>query len=1072
MHVHDDPDSRRSILDDIADRSGVRPRVSLPDGDSDHGGSPVVDPASPATRLVPEGRGNYKLLGQIARGGMSVILKGHDTDLGRDIAVKVLDETLAQRPEVVQRFVEEAQIGGQLQHPGIVPVYELGLMADERPYFTMKLVKGRTLAALFRDRSTPNDGRGRLLGIFHSACQTVAYAHSKGVIHRDLKPANIMVGAFGEVQVVDWGLAKVLGHGGVEDEKLAPTSCAAAPSAIETIRSGPESEGSDSMVGSVMGTPAYMPPEQAQGETEKLDERADVFALGAVLCELLTGSPPYVKWADDAVVVQAANADLDRARTRLAECGADPALVSLCLDCLRPARAARPANADKVAQALGDYLASTEARAHEAELAAAEARVRAGEERRARRLTLALAAAIALALFAGGGAYLWIQRTEFDRAETTRLAVEEAQAESSVASREGRAEAALSLAQRALSLAETGSADAALLTRARAFVNRAQVEAEAERRELEQVERDQALLARLEAVRLEQVDRLGDDDKERELDQAFARAFRDYGVDLEVDDLLPALAHFRERRHRRGDRFSLSTLGADSAAPTRNRVSRIRPACSTSRWTWTPTPDRIGVREAIAERDLDSLLVFAQPGRVETLESNTVLALAWAIWSLFPEPAPRSVRHLRPGAASIHPEEYVLQTMAGRLFHWSGRWADSLVARSAALGQRPGDIDARSSVAESYLFLGRLLEGERVARLAVEADPEHFDASYMHAMTLIQLGRYHEALEPLDRCRELRGMRSVRADLLWTRYFAGTVDTRELIEALEDPVDSLGLATITFALVHQPDAVSESAKRVLAALDLHRGGMAQGNWVWARAYSGVHGARGLVLRRRRRWKASSTVSEFLCSRPPRSRSCEESSTLGWVGMTWRGSPSHAVRAKRGSSSATRSWAGNARISCVGAPAPGTPSIGSVGEARELRGARAKTRFQRLESFEQVVGAPLDGACERRVALDEFGVAAIQEVGDHEPSGRVQAPHGAGLVDLQSKREHVLDRQETALAFQLGESEAPERPGIVAALGFGVREEPLDVPRGSVAQPRGQALLAPEALMPSCGAPGP
>src|SRR5439155_12137203 len=107
-------------------------------------------------------------------------------------------------------FLEEAQISGQLQHPGIVPVYELGAFADQRPYFTMKLVKGQTLATLLAQRGEPGQDRPRFLKVFEQVCQTLAYAHARGVIHRDLKPANVMVGKFGEVQVMDWGLAKVL----------------------------------------------------------------------------------------------------------------------------------------------------------------------------------------------------------------------------------------------------------------------------------------------------------------------------------------------------------------------------------------------------------------------------------------------------------------------------------------------------------------------------------------------------------------------------------------------------------------------------------------------------------------------------------------------------------------------------------------------------------------------------------------------------------------------------------------------------------------------------------------------
>src|SRR5262249_25560388 len=157
----------------------------------------------------PEETGTrYQLQGEIARGGMGAVLRGRDVDLGRDLAVKVLLEKHAERPEGVRRFLEEAQIGGQLQHPGVGPVYDIGY-CGERPFFTMKLVKGQTLQALLAERADPGADRPRFLGIALQVCQAVAYAHAKGVIHRDLKPANVMVGAFGEVQVMDWGLAKV-----------------------------------------------------------------------------------------------------------------------------------------------------------------------------------------------------------------------------------------------------------------------------------------------------------------------------------------------------------------------------------------------------------------------------------------------------------------------------------------------------------------------------------------------------------------------------------------------------------------------------------------------------------------------------------------------------------------------------------------------------------------------------------------------------------------------------------------------------------------------------------------------
>ena len=231
----------------------------------------------------------YQLEGEIARGGMGAILKGRDLDLGRELAIKVLLEPHRGNPQVVRRFVEEAQIGGQLQHPGVVPVYELGTLPDRRPYFAMKLVKGRTLAALLGERTGPAQDLPRFLGIFEQVCQTMAYAHARGVVHRDLKPSNVMVGTFGEVQVMDWGLAKVLAQGGIADEAAGGRTAV-----ITTVRSGPAGSGDESQAGSVLGTPAYMAPEQARGEVERIDERADVFGLGAILCEILTGRPPYV----------------------------------------------------------------------------------------------------------------------------------------------------------------------------------------------------------------------------------------------------------------------------------------------------------------------------------------------------------------------------------------------------------------------------------------------------------------------------------------------------------------------------------------------------------------------------------------------------------------------------------------------------------------------------------------------------------------------------------------------------------------------------------------------------------
>ena len=194
-----------AVLETLYASTGGAPRVLLRETAVGECSSPIL-----LTVKGYQASTRYRIDGEIARGGMGAILKGRDPDLGRDVAIKVLREDHRDNLDMVRRFVEEAQISGQLQHPGIAPIYELGTFGDDRPFFSMKLVRGDTLSKLIEARKGPSDDLPRFLGIFESVAQTVAYAHARGVIHRDLKPSNIMVGSFGEVQVMDWGLAKVL----------------------------------------------------------------------------------------------------------------------------------------------------------------------------------------------------------------------------------------------------------------------------------------------------------------------------------------------------------------------------------------------------------------------------------------------------------------------------------------------------------------------------------------------------------------------------------------------------------------------------------------------------------------------------------------------------------------------------------------------------------------------------------------------------------------------------------------------------------------------------------------------
>jgi tetratricopeptide (TPR) repeat protein len=235
---------------------------------------PTVGHDPDPARLPVVGREHYAVEGEFARGGMGRILSARDLRLGRTVALKELQAAASPN---ARRFVREALVTARLQHPAIVPIYEAGRWPDGVPFYAMKLVSGRSLDALIRAAEGGLAGRLALLPHLLAVAEAVAYAHGQHIVHRDLKPANVLVGAFGETVVVDWGLAKDLGARATAEDAPDPTV-------------GPGGEGDDTVAGTVLGTPAYMAPEQARGEAA--DERADVYALGAMLYYLLAGAPP------------------------------------------------------------------------------------------------------------------------------------------------------------------------------------------------------------------------------------------------------------------------------------------------------------------------------------------------------------------------------------------------------------------------------------------------------------------------------------------------------------------------------------------------------------------------------------------------------------------------------------------------------------------------------------------------------------------------------------------------------------------------------------------------------------
>lgn len=316
------------------------------------GVAPTAQSGLPQAAVLPTSDGRYRVDYEIARGAMGLVFKGRDLIFCRDVAIKLLLEEHLEKPELRQRFMEEARITARLQHPAIVPVYAIGEFPGGRPFYVMRLVNGRTLAELLDSRLDIREDRSLFLKVFEKVCEGLAYAHTSGVIHRDLKPANIMVARFGMVKLMDWGVAKVMPHSPLADWSNSPR--VEAEAGRETPSDGSEVT---TQFGRVLGTPAYMAPEHARGHIDQLDERTDVFGLGGILCAILSGQPPYTGANSRGVYKQAARADLIGAFNRLDRCGADPELIALCKRCLAPAPAERPRDAGILAAELTECLA-------------------------------------------------------------------------------------------------------------------------------------------------------------------------------------------------------------------------------------------------------------------------------------------------------------------------------------------------------------------------------------------------------------------------------------------------------------------------------------------------------------------------------------------------------------------------------------------------------------------------------------------------------------------------------------------------------------------------------------------
>lgn len=417
-----DEQRQRNAAESLTERlarlfgADVDPHVSL----TPISGTEPVEEVVSQLRREPGARQRYEVRGEIDRGGMGVVLEVWDRELRRSLAMKVaLDGALdgVSDRRRVARFLEEAQITAQLDHPGVVPVHELGVDDDGRVFFTMRRVRGRDLREVLHCVHFALDGwnETRALTVLLRACEAVAFAHSRGVVHRDLKPANIMVGEFGEVYVLDWGLARVLGRAPSPDER----------DGVSTVRSdereGPAASPLATSDGDVLGTPAYMSPEQARGRLDELTPRTDVYALGAMLYHLLAHEPPYFPEGRPTSQVEALQSLLrgpPRPLTEIRE-RVPVELVAICEKAMRFAPQERYADVRELAADLRAFLEQRVVAAH---ATGHWAQARKWVQRN-RPLVVALAAGL-LALVGGFATTLWqFQRAESRAAEASESAL-------------------------------------------------------------------------------------------------------------------------------------------------------------------------------------------------------------------------------------------------------------------------------------------------------------------------------------------------------------------------------------------------------------------------------------------------------------------------------------------------------------------------------------------------------------------------------------------------------------------------------------------------------------------------
>jgi serine/threonine-protein kinase len=733
----------------------------------------------------------YRILRFHAKGGLGEVFIAEDQELHREVALKEIQATHAEDPRSRGRFLLEAEITGKLEHPGIVPVYGLGQYPDGRPFYAMRFVKGDNLKEaiqrfheadrLDRDPGERSLALRQLLGRFVDVCNAVAYAHSRGILHRDLKPGNILLGKYGETLVADWGLAKVVGRSEPArgDEEL-------------TLRPSLGSGTTETQMGSAVGTPKYMSPEQAAGRLELLGPASDIYSLGATLYTLLTGQAPVAGQDKEEVLQRVQRGQVKPPRQ--VKPSTPAALEAVCLKAMLLKPHDRYATALDLSADIEHWLADEPVTAYREPWTT---RVRRLVKRHRTLVTGAAAALLAVLLLGGGGWWWWEQERVARRADTVRRvneALDEAkslsgQAKAAPASSLARWNEALAAARRAETALDAGEEDEESRRRVRDLLAELNREIAAARQAAEDAHKDRLMVERLAGLRTWKGKLIAEVVEFVDHDRAYASAFRDYGID--VQHLPPAEA--ARRMHQRPIRIELAAALDDWSLVSgkarekdpwlRQRLLEVARDADADLW-------RVQLRTALLKDDRDSMKRLAASPEVLQQAAPTLHLLALGLGHLS---GPEAAVALLRKAQQQHPGDFWINV---RLADFLGalkppRREEQVRYYTAALAVHPDAVWINNSLGVALVQIpGRLEEAidafHKIARLEGTSVTAHCNLGY----ALWMKGDFDKAIVSLETAIRLQPDAALAHTLLGA-CLAGKGEVKKALGPLQKAVELL-----------------------------------------------------------------------------------------------------------------------------------------------------------------------------------------------------------------------------------------------------------------------------------------